>query len=115
MNISLLGLQGNTRKDVRAFSSICGEIENSQKRTDIKGSDTEKTLRVVNASRLEYLCADGDGRVDWVADNGEVGFGAMLGASGSQVSDDGGVGLREIGRNVSVESLETECQKHNSR
>ena len=77
-----------------------------QARTDIEGSDTEKSLRVVNASRLEYLCADGDGRVDWVADDGEMGLWAVLGDSGSQVSDDGGVGLRALS-GISVESFGT--------
>lgn len=59
-----------------------------------KGGDTVEALGVVHAGLLEDLGADGDGRVDRVGNDGQVGLGAVLGASGGEIPDDGGVGLR---------------------
>ena len=60
-----------------------------------KGGDTVEALGVVHAGLLEDLGADGDGRVDRVGNDGQVGLGAVLGAGGGKVPDDGGVGLSQ--------------------
>lgn len=63
---------------------------------DIEGGDTEETLGVVDATGLVNLGADGDGRVDGVGDDEQVGLGARLGAGLGEVADNGGVGVEEI-------------------
>ena len=63
---------------------------------DVEGGDAEEAQGVVDALGLEDFGADGDGAVDGVADDEEVGVGAVLGAGGGQVADDGGVGVEEV-------------------
>ena len=63
---------------------------------DIEGGDTEKALGVVDTSLLEDLSNDGDGAVDWVGDDEDVGVGGRLGGGLGQVADDGGVGVEEV-------------------
>lgn len=63
---------------------------------DIEGGDTEEALGVVDTTGLVDLGADGDGRVDGVGDDEEVGLGGGLGAGLGEVTDDGGVGVEEV-------------------
>lgn len=63
---------------------------------DIEGGDTEELLGVVDTLGLEDLLADGDGGVDGVGDDEELGLGGRLGNSLGEVADNGGVGVEEI-------------------
>jgi hypothetical protein len=63
---------------------------------DVEGGDAEEAAGVVDAAGLEDLGGDGDGRVDGVADDEDVGLGAVLGAGLGQVADDGGVGVEQV-------------------
>ena len=63
---------------------------------NIESGDTEKAAGVVDTLVLEDLGADGDGRVDRVADDEDVGIWARLSAGLSEVADDGGVGVEEV-------------------
>lgn len=63
---------------------------------DIEGGDTEEALGVVDTLLLEDLSNDGDGAVDGVGDDEDVGVGGRLGGGLGQVADDGGVGVEEV-------------------
>lgn len=63
---------------------------------DIEGGDTEEGLGVVDALVLVDLGADGDGGVDGVGDDEELGLGGRLSGGVGEVTDDGGVGVEEI-------------------
>ena len=63
---------------------------------DIEGGDTEEALGVVDAGLLEDLSNDGDGAVDGVGDDEDVGVGGRLGGGNGQVADNGGVGVEEV-------------------
>jgi hypothetical protein len=63
---------------------------------DIEGGDTEEGLGVVDTGLLVDLAADGDGGVDGVGDDEELGLGGGLGSGFGEVTDDGGVGVEEI-------------------
>jgi hypothetical protein len=63
---------------------------------NIEGGDTEEALGVVDASLLEDLSNDGDGAVDWVGDDEDVGVRGRLGGGLGQITDDGGVGVEEV-------------------
>lgn len=62
----------------------------------VERGDAEQALGVVHAARLEHLGDDGDGRVDGVADDEDVGVGARLGARLGQVAHDAGVGVEQV-------------------
>ena len=63
---------------------------------DVEGGDTEEALGVVDALALEDLGGDGDGAVDGVGDDEDVGVGARVGGGFGEVADDGGVGVEEV-------------------
>lgn len=63
---------------------------------DIEGGNTEETPGVVDTTGLENLGADGDGGVDGVGDDEEVGFRARLGGGLGKIADNGSVGVEEI-------------------
>ena len=63
---------------------------------DIEGGDTEEALGVVDALLLEDLSNDGDGAVDGVGDDEDVGVRGGLGSGLGQIADDGGVGVEEV-------------------
>ena len=63
---------------------------------DVKGGDTEETLGVVDTSLLQDLGGDGNGAVDGVGDNEDVGLGRVLGDGLGEVADDGGVGVEQV-------------------
>lgn len=63
---------------------------------DVKGGDTEETLGVVDTGLLQDLGGDGNGAVDRVGDNEDVGLGAVLGDGLGEVTDDGGVGVEQV-------------------
>ena len=60
---------------------------------NIKGGDTEETTRVENTGLLESGGDDGDGGVNRVGDDKDVGFGCDAANCGSEVADNGCVGL----------------------
>jgi len=62
----------------------------------VEGGDAEEALWVVDALALEDLGGDGDGAVDRVGDDEDVGVRAVLGAGLGEVADDGGVGVEEV-------------------
>ena len=64
---------------------------------DVKGGDTEEAPGVENTSLLERSSNDGDGRVDGVGDDQDVCLGGNASDSGSQVANNGGVGLLSAG------------------
>ena len=61
---------------------------------DIEGGDTENAAGVVDTSFLENLRDDGDGAVDGVGDDEDVGLGCDTADGGGEVTDDGGIGLK---------------------
>lgn len=63
---------------------------------DVKGGDTEEATGIEDASLAEDLSGDGNGGVHGVADDGDAGLGADLGALGDEVLDNGGVGVEEV-------------------
>ena len=63
---------------------------------DIEGGDTEQALRVENSLGLEDLGGDGDGRVDGIRDDQDVGFGSDLGDDFNETFDDAGVDVEEV-------------------
>lgn len=63
---------------------------------DVERGDAEEALGVVDAAGLEDLGDDGNGGVDGVGDDEEVGLGGRLRGGLGQVADDGGVGVEEI-------------------
>lgn len=63
---------------------------------NIKGSNTEKTLRVIDTSLLEDLSNDWDGAVDRVGDDEDFGIGCGFGSGFGEVADDRGIGVEEI-------------------
>lgn len=63
---------------------------------DVEGGDTEELLGVVDALGLEDLLADGDGGVDGVGDDEELGLGGRVGNGLGEVADNGGVGVEEV-------------------
>ena len=60
---------------------------------DVEGGDTEETLLVKDTVLLEDLGEDGDGRVDGVGNDEDVGLGGVLGDGLGEVADDRGVGV----------------------
>jgi hypothetical protein len=63
---------------------------------DIESGDTEQALGVEDASGLEDLGGNGDGRVDGVGDDQSEGVGAELGDTLGQVTDNAGIDLEEV-------------------
>jgi len=63
---------------------------------DVKGGDTEQAAGVVDTGLLQNLGGDGDGAVDRVGDDQDVGVGAVLGDRLGEVTDDGGVGVEQV-------------------
>ena len=63
---------------------------------DVESGDTKETLRVEDALGLENLGSNGNGRVDGVGDDQELGLGSSLSSGLGEVTDDGGVGVEEI-------------------
>jgi hypothetical protein len=63
---------------------------------DVKGGDTEEAAGVVDAGLLQDLGGDGNGAVDRVGDDQDVGVGAVLGDRLGEVTDDRGVGVEQV-------------------
>lgn len=63
---------------------------------DIKSGDTEQTLGVVDALGLENLSGDGDGGVDRVGNDENVGIGSVISSGLGQVANNGRVGVEQI-------------------
>jgi len=63
---------------------------------NIEGCDTEQALGVVDAPGLEDLGDDGDGAVDGIRDDEDVGVWGRLGGCLCEVADDGGVGVEQV-------------------
>ena len=63
---------------------------------DVKGGDTEQTAGVVDTGLLQDLGGDGNGAVDRVGDDQDVGVGAVLSDRLGEVTDDGGVGVEQV-------------------
>lgn len=60
---------------------------------NVEGGDAENALLVKDALLLVDLGKDGDGRVDGVGDDEDVGLGAVFGTGLGEGLDDGGVGV----------------------
>lgn len=58
---------------------------------DIQGGDTEELAGVEDVVGLQHLGGDGNGGVDRVGDDQDVGLGAPLGDTGDQGGDNSGV------------------------
>ena len=63
---------------------------------NVEGGDTEQALGVVDTTGLEDLGHNGDGGVDGVRNDEEVGLGGSLGGGLGQVANDGSVGVEEV-------------------
>lgn len=72
----------------------------------------DSPFRVEAASLLEDLCYDWYGAVDWVADNADEGFGAVLGDCGCEVRDDACVDLGNGVNVAGMEMSEGSCEVH---
>ena len=76
---------------------LSGDLSNEGLSTDdVEGSDTKELLGIEDTGVLEDFGSDGDGRVDGVGDDKNVGLGTVLGDGNHEVSDDASVGLEEI-------------------
>ena len=69
---------------------------------DIEGGDAEEALRVVDALAFKDFGGDGDGAVDGVCDDEDVGLWASVGGGFGEVADNGGIGVEEICVTVSL-------------
>lgn len=63
---------------------------------DIEGGDTEDVGGVIYTGLLEDSGDDGNGGVDGVRDDKDVGLGGDTGDGSSEVANDGGVGVEEV-------------------
>jgi hypothetical protein len=63
---------------------------------DVKGGDTEDLLGVVDTLGLEDLSNNGDGGVDGVGDNENLGLGGKVSNTLGKIADNGGVGVEQI-------------------
>lgn len=63
---------------------------------DVEGGDTEQLLGVEDTGLLEDLGGDGDGRVDGVRDDQDVGLGGVLCDALDEALDDTSVDLEKI-------------------
>jgi hypothetical protein len=70
---------------------------------NVEGGDTEQTLGVENTGLFKGGGHDGDGGVDRVGDDEDVGFGSDTANGGGEVADDGGVGLEDDQRRQEAE------------
>jgi hypothetical protein len=78
------------------------ELGDEARGTDnVEGGDTEEALGVVDTRLLEDLGGDGDGGVDGVGDDQDVGLGGVLSGGLGQVADDGGVGVEQVCATIS--------------
>lgn len=93
------GLAGVTADDDNVLVGGVGALvlgDEAGGADDVEGGDTEQALGVVDTGLLEDLSGDGDGAVDRVGDDEDVGVGAVLGDSLGEVADDGGVGVEKV-------------------
>ena len=63
---------------------------------NVQGGDTEEALRVKDASALENLSSNGDGRVDRVRDDQDESLGAVFGNALDKITDDASVDLEQV-------------------
>lgn len=63
---------------------------------NVQGGDTEEALRVKDASALENLSSNRDGRVDRVRDDQDESLGAVLGNALDKVTDDASIDLEQV-------------------
>lgn len=63
---------------------------------NVQGGDTEEALRVKDASALENLSSNRDGRVDRVRDDQDESLGAVLGNALDKITDDASVDLEQV-------------------
>ena len=100
--IRRLGENGdNSGATVTTDHSHCSVIggstsDRSQKASgtdNVQSGDTEDVAGVEDTSLFESLGNDGDGRVDRVGDDEDVSVWSNTGDSGSEVADNGSVGL----------------------
>lgn len=63
---------------------------------NVQGGDTEEALRVKDASALENLSSNRDGRVDRVRDDQDESLGAVLGNTLDEITDDASVDLEQV-------------------
>ena len=73
------------------------ELAHERLRThDVERGDAEELLGIELAGLGEDFCGDGDGAVDGVGDDEDVGFGAVLGDAFDQSLHDAGVDLEQV-------------------
>lgn len=91
--------------------------EESRGPDDVEGGDTEESLLVKDTGLLEHLGEDGDGRVDRVGNNQDVGLGRVLGNGLGEVSDDRGVGVLGLARDsvIRAKRRRSKLTKRSSR
>ena len=76
---------------------LADDLGNEGLGTDnVECGDTEQLLGVEDTSGLEELGGNGDGGVDRVGDDKDVGLGAVLGDALNEALDDAGVDLEEV-------------------
>lgn len=63
---------------------------------DVEGGDAKEAFWVENASSLENLSGDGDGRVDGVRDDEDKSLGAMFCDALDEGVDDAGIDLEQV-------------------
>lgn len=67
--------------------------EETRRTNDIECGDAKETSRIENTGFLENRGDDGDGGIDWVGDDEDVGFGSGFGDGLRKVTNDAGIGL----------------------
>ena len=81
--------------DDGVLGARAGDFGKETSGTDnVEGGDTEDAAGVVDTSFLEDLRDDGDGAVDGVGDDEDVGLGSNAADCRSEIPDNGSIGLK---------------------
>ena len=87
----------NDRNDRLGRILLAGNVLNKSLGADyIQSGDTKQTLWVEFTGLLHDFCSDGNGRVDWIRDDQNEGFRAVLCDPFNEVANDASVDLEEI-------------------
>lgn len=96
-NNGLAGVATDDRNDKLLRVGFASNLGNEGLSSDdVKGGNTEHTLRVEDTLGLQDLDRNGDGGVDWVGDDENEGVGSDLSSDLNEALDDAGIDVEEI-------------------
>ena len=88
-----------TTDDSYVFICGVGRIELGDEAAgadNVEGGDTEELLGVVDILGLEDLGGDGNGGIDRIGDDEDVGIGRVVRCGFGKITYDGGIGVEQI-------------------